>query len=107
MRKLTLCLLFFFAFLGFVTAQTIATPDAFLGYKLGSKFTFHSRIVSYFESVANLFPEQMKLEKYGETNEGRPLLTAIIASKENMKRIDAVVRREQFGRVKEALKAIS
>ena len=89
MYKLTLGL--FFCVLSFVSnAQSIATPDAFLGYKLGSKFTAHYRIVNYFESVANALPDQIKLEKYGETNEGRPLLMAVIASKENMKKIDEI-----------------
>jgi hypothetical protein len=90
MYKLTLGLLFFFAFFNITKAQTIVTPDAFLGYKLGNKFTAHARLVSYFEALANAAPEQMKLEKYGETNEGRPLLMAVIASKENFKRIDEI-----------------
>ena len=89
MYKLTLGL--FFCVLSFVSnAQSISTPDAFLGYKLGSKFTAHSRLVNYFETVANALPDQIKLEKYGETNEGRPLLMAVIASKENMKRIEEI-----------------
>ena len=90
MYKLTFSLLFFFACSFISKAQNIVTPDAFLGYKLGSKFTIHSKLVNYFESVANARPDQMKLEKYGETNEGRPLLMAIIASKENLKRIDEI-----------------
>ena len=90
MYKLLCTVLFFFAFFGKIKAQNIATPDAFLGYKLGSKFTFHSRIVNYFEAAANAVPEQIKLEKYGETNEGRPLLMAVIASKENLNRIDEI-----------------
>ncbi len=90
MQKLSTSLLFFFAFLIGTQAQTISTPDAFLGYKLGSKFTVHYKIVNYFESVAKALPEQIKLEKYGETNEGRPLLMAVIATKENLKRIDEI-----------------
>ena len=90
MYKQTLSLLFFCALAFTSNAQSIATPDAFLGYKLGSKFTAHARLVNYFESVANALPDQIKLDKYGETNEGRPLLTAVIASKENFKRIDEI-----------------
>ena len=90
MSKITLSFLFLFSFSCFTQAQNIVTPDAFLGYKLGSRFTVHSRIVNYFEAAASSNPEQMKLEKYGETNEGRPLLTAVIASKENMKRIEEI-----------------
>lgn len=90
MSKITLSFLFLFSFSCFTQAQNIVTPDAFLGYKLGSRFTVHSRIVNYFEAAASSNPEQMKLEKYGETNEGRPLFTAVIASKENMKRIEEI-----------------
>ena len=90
MSKITLCFLFLFSFSCFIQAQNIVTPDAFLGYKLGSRFTVHSRIVNYFEAAAAAHSDQIKLEKYGETNEGRPLLTAVIASKENMKRIEDI-----------------
>ncbi len=90
MIKITLSLLFLCTLSSFTKAQNIISPDAFLGYKLGSKFTAHSRIVNYFETAANAVPDQMKLEKYGETNEGRPLLMAVIASKENMQRIDEI-----------------
>lgn len=90
MYKLTLGLLFLCTLSLFSDAQSITTPDAFLGYKLGSKFTAHYQIVNYFESVANALPDQITLEKYGETNEGRPLLMAVIASKENMKKIDEI-----------------
>ena len=35
-------------------------------------------------------PQVMKLEKYGETNEGRELLLAIISSSENMSRLEEI-----------------
>ena len=90
MTKIILSFFFLLIFSSFTKSQNIITPDAFLGYKLGSKFTVHSRIVNYFETVASSLPEQIKLEKYGETNEGRPLLMAVIASKENMKKIEEI-----------------
>ena len=54
----------------------VKSPDEFLGYSLGSKFTPHYKIVNYFNQTAAAMPQQMKLEKYGETNEGRELLLA-------------------------------
>ena len=90
MAKFFLSLFLLFSLASTTNAQSILTPDAFLGYKLGSKFTVHSRIVNYFEAVAASNPDQLKLEKYGETNEGRPLLMAVIASKENMKNIEEI-----------------
>ena len=75
---------------GFAHAQSIVSPDAFLGYQLGSKFTAHHKLVAYFEATASAQPQQIKLEKYGETNEGRPLLIAIIASKENLAKLEEI-----------------
>jgi hypothetical protein len=61
-----------------------------LGYELGSKWTLHYKIVNYFTYAANAKPSMMKLEKYGETNEGRDLLLGIIASPENMARLTSI-----------------
>jgi zinc carboxypeptidase len=71
-------------------SQNPPSPDAFLGYPLGSHFTPHYKIVNYFNRVAQAVPGQVKLEQYGQTNEGRPLLLAIIASPENFQRLEAI-----------------
>ena len=74
---------------GQLTAQ-LKSPDEFLGYGLGTRFTPHYRIVNYFNQTASVMPQVMKLEKYGETNEGRELLLAIVSSPENMTRLDEI-----------------
>ena len=71
------------------TAQ-LKSPEQFLGYKLGEKFTPHYKIVQYFQQAAAAMPQMMKLETYGETNEGRPLLLATITSPENMNRLEDI-----------------
>lgn len=79
--------------LAFITSSTNAqlqSPDEFLGYSLGSKFTPHYKIVNYFNAVAAAMPGMMRLEKYGETTEGRPLLIAIVSSSANFSRIDEI-----------------
>ena len=68
----------------------LKSPDEFLGYQLGSKFTPHYKIVNYFNLAAAAMPAMMKLEKYGETNEGRELLLAIVSSAENMAKLDDI-----------------
>ncbi|MEO6252996.1 MAG: M14 family zinc carboxypeptidase, partial [Ferruginibacter sp.] len=68
----------------------LKSPDEFLGYQLGSKFTPHYKIVNYFNQAASAMPQMMRLEKYGETNEGRDLLLAIVSTPENMARIDEI-----------------
>lgn len=65
-------------------------PDSVLGYKIGDRFTRHHKIVEYFKTLAAHHPEQMLVEKYGETNEGRELMIAIISSKENIAVIDQI-----------------
>jgi hypothetical protein len=71
-------------------AQSLQSPKQFLGYELGEKFTPHYKIADYFEAAAKAAPQQMKLEKYGETNEGRPLYIAVLSSPDNMGHIDEI-----------------
>ncbi|RYY40420.1 MAG: zinc carboxypeptidase [Chitinophagaceae bacterium] len=84
----------FFVFLAFLATMAahaqLQSPDAFLGYPLGSRYTPHHRIVSYFQHAAQQAPAQLRLTSYGVTNEGRPLLLAAISSAENIARLDAI-----------------
>ncbi|SEW38329.1 Zinc carboxypeptidase [Chitinophaga arvensicola] len=76
--------------LGFLAANAqVPTPDQFLGYPLGTQFTPHYRVVDYFKQVAAT-AKNVKLEQYGATYEGRPLLMAIVGSPENMARIEEI-----------------
>lgn len=76
--------------LGFLVANAqVPTPDQFLGYPLGTQFTPHYRVVDYFKQVAAT-AKNVKLEQYGTTYEGRPLIMAIIASPENVGRLDEI-----------------
>ena len=68
----------------------LKNPDEFLGYQLATKWTPHFKIVNYFNYTASNSPFNMKLEKYGETNEGKDLLLAIISSPQNMSRIEEI-----------------
>jgi hypothetical protein len=72
------------------TYAQLKSPEAFLGYKVGTHYTPHYRIVQYFQHLAKEAPQQLKLEQYGETNEGRPLLLATIASTQNLSNIEAI-----------------
>jgi hypothetical protein len=56
----------------------VPTPESFLGYPLGERFTPHHRVVDYVEAVAEASP-LVALVPYGETVEGRPLLVAVVA----------------------------
>lgn len=81
---------FLVLFTGAVFAQSLQSPEQFLGYKVGTKFTRHHRIIEYAKLVAQVKPEMVKLEKYGETNEGRELMLAMVSSPENMQKLESI-----------------
>jgi hypothetical protein len=74
----------------FSIAQSIPSPKDFLGYEIGAKFTPHYKIVQYFEALAKATPSTMKLEQYGTTNGGRPLLMAFLSSPENITNLESI-----------------
>ncbi|MEL6615874.1 MAG: M14 family zinc carboxypeptidase, partial [Bacteroidota bacterium] len=61
-----------------VSAQ-VPSPEAFLGYALGERFTPHHRVVDYVTAVAEASP-RVSMQVYGETPEGRPLIALVIAA---------------------------
>ncbi|MBP6023224.1 M14 family metallopeptidase [Ferruginibacter sp.] len=85
--------LFLFLLLVISTHTSFAqlkSPDEFLGYPIGTKFTPHYKIVNYFQYVVAAMPQQMQLNKYGETYEGRPLYLAFISSAANISNLAAI-----------------
>ena len=84
--------LFSFLMLSFLagTYAQLKNPDQFLGYTLGDKYTPHYKIVNYFNYVSTVAASQMKLQQYGETNEGRSLLLAFVASPENFPKLEEI-----------------
>jgi Zinc carboxypeptidase len=79
--------LFLLMFSTTVFAQ-LKSPDEFLGYSLGSKFTPHFKIVNYFQQAAAAMPQQVKLQQYGQTYEGRPLYLAFVSSAANISNLE-------------------
>jgi hypothetical protein len=70
-------------------AQTLKSPDEFLGYSLGDRFTRHHEMVDYFQYVdAQL--AHVQLTQYGKTYEDRPLLYAVITSPENFGMLEEI-----------------
>ncbi|SDS14489.1 Zinc carboxypeptidase [Polaribacter sp. KT25b] len=70
-------------------SQEIKSPSEFLGYEIGARFTRHHKVVDYFLYVSNKL-SNVKLEKYGETNEQRPLYLATISSEENSSNLEKI-----------------
>jgi hypothetical protein len=88
MKIKSLFLLTFLTF-GSILSQGIKSPSEFLGYEIGTRFTRHHKVVDYFIYVSNTL-SNIKLEKYGETNENRPLYLAYISSPENMNNLESI-----------------
>ena len=89
MKKTLLVLIIVLAFNSIIVAQNIKSPSEFLGYELGTRFTRHHKVVDYFEYVSEN-SKQVNLEKYGETNEHRPLYLSYISSEANIQNIGAI-----------------
>jgi len=70
-------------------SQNIKSPQEFLGYELGTRFSRHHQVVDYYKYVSNTLSNVL-LEKYGETNEHRPLYLSYISSKENISNIENI-----------------
>lgn len=80
----------FFLCLGIsqVWAQ-VQSPEQFLGYELGERFTRHHRVMEYFQHVAANSPKVV-LNEYGRTYEDRPLVYAIVSSEQNQQNIESI-----------------
>ncbi|GAB4033583.1 M14 family metallopeptidase [Spirosoma jeollabukense] len=66
------------------------SPDQFLGYKIGERFTPHYRVLAYVEQVARQLPNRVKLLPYGTTYEGRQLMVVAVGSEANMTRLEEI-----------------
>lgn len=73
-----------------VNSQSLQSPTDFLGYKLGSQFSRHHQVINYFKHVSEQVPNHVKLQKYGKTNERRPLYIAYISSEENIRNLETI-----------------
>lgn len=90
MQKFISVLLVVFGSFTLLTAQTISSPSDFLGYDIGTQFSRNHQIIDYFKTVEKQVPNQIKLKKYGTTNERRDLYLAFISSEENIKNLETI-----------------
>lgn len=54
-------------------SAAVSTPEEFLGYRAGVRFTPHDRMLAYFYALAEK-SDLLTVHEYGETYEGRPLV---------------------------------
>ncbi|WP_259207134.1 M14 family zinc carboxypeptidase [Stenotrophomonas sp. BIGb0135] len=70
---------------------SIPTPQQFLGYEIGSRYTRHDQLVAYFDELAR-HSDKIKVERIGSSYEGRPLLIATITSAQNLQQLETLRR---------------
>jgi len=98
MRFFLVFIVIFFNNFPFQAQTKLLNPDEFLGYPIGSQYTFHHRLVDYAYHLSMSMPENVKVFQYGKTNEDRPLILVAISSKENISNLDEI-RKENLKRV--------
>jgi len=86
---------FLFLLLGWTAVKAqIKSPDEFLGYPLGTKFTSHTKALDYFRYLAK-GDKNVKVVSYGKSYEGRELMVGIVSSKDNMDKLDLIKKNNQ------------
>jgi hypothetical protein len=70
-----------------INGQTIKSPDEFLGYELGTQFTYHQKAMDYFKYVADTSP-LADYVSYGSSYEGRQLGVCFISTEENLRNLE-------------------
>ncbi|TDG37537.1 zinc carboxypeptidase [Pedobacter changchengzhani] len=88
--KKTFTFLIAILFTSLLVRGQVQSPDQFLGYELGSHFTPHYKVVDYFRQTASVASKNVKLIEYGKTNEGRPLMVAVVSSADNIAKIEQI-----------------
>ncbi|MFK7750417.1 MAG: M14 metallopeptidase family protein [Kordia sp.] len=89
MRRHFFTLLSFLIISTTVFSQNIQSPDEFLGYELGTRFTNHFRVVDYYQYLAKA-SNMIQLEEYGRTNEQRLLQVAYVSTAENLGNLESI-----------------
>lgn len=67
----------------------IPTPQQYLGYEVGSRYTRHDQLVGYFKELARL-SDKIKVQEIGRSYEGRPLLIATLTGAQNHARLESI-----------------
>lgn len=80
---------FVFLVFPFLVFAQLQSPSEFLGYEIGTEFSRHADVVSYFEHVA-ANSKKVRYFDYGSTTERRKLTYAIISSEENIVNLEKI-----------------
>lgn len=80
----------FDAFGGLNPDPDVRTPREHFGFEVGERFMRHHAVVSYVEHLGET-NDRVRVQRYGESNQGRPLLIAAVSSEDNIARLDEIL----------------
>jgi hypothetical protein len=95
LNNMRFLLSFLFSILVFCSLGQLKSPDEFLGYPLGSRFTYHYQLVNYCKYVAAQKPSVAEWISYGQTNEHRELGMLILTKPELKGKLSAIKEQHQ------------
>jgi hypothetical protein len=76
--------------------QSVPSPEQVLGYGIGQRFTDHAGVVRYMDALAAAVPQMVRVERYGETPEGRALVQVTIARPDHLGRLEEILSRNRL-----------
>jgi len=80
---------FFFQMVSSQLLAQLQSPSEFIGYSINKRYPWHFQAVNYIKYLDQISP-QVKIEKYGETFEGRPLYLMYVSSNENIQNLEKI-----------------
>jgi hypothetical protein len=90
MKKLFYVCLFLISIHAAPAQPAMQTPQQYLGYPVGTQFTTYDKILGYLDHLCKQAPTRCKMQTYGLTYEGRPLVVAFVSSEANISRLEEI-----------------
>jgi hypothetical protein len=82
---------------------TIPPPAQILGYEIGHYVTDHASMERYALTLAQVAPHRVRLVRYGQSYERRPMYLAIVSDERNLEQLDHLRARWQSLRTPDRL----
>jgi hypothetical protein len=76
--------------------QAVPSPEQVLGHGIGQRFTDHAGVLHYMEALAAAVPQMVRLQRYGESVEGRALVQVTIARADRLAQLDEILGRNRL-----------
>jgi len=68
----------------------VPRPEAILGFAPGEQHTMYAQLQRYLDTLVASAPERVRIERWGQTAERRPIRALIISDPANLARLNAI-----------------